>query len=133
MYVPAETVYYEIINNIKDADIASYARSKKVIMTSPNTFFLSVSAISHWFRDYQTSKQTKEIIKRLDVIAKDAARLSDDFRRLGKHLSDAHSSYESSEKRLGLMVGRVKNVLGLEGEEEDIEKIEKSEDNLLIS
>lgn len=114
MYVPAETVYYEIINNIKDTDIASYARSKKVIMTSPNTFFLSVSAINYWFKDYQTSKQTKEIIKRLDMVAKDAQKLSDDFGRLGKHLSDAHGSYESSEKRLNLMVDRVQNVLELE-------------------
>ncbi len=114
MYVPAETVYYEIINNIKDTDVASYARSKKVIMTSPNTFFLSVSAINHWFKDYQTSRQTKEIIKRLDMVAKDASKLSDDFERLGKHLSNAHGSYESSEKRLNLMVDRVQNVLELE-------------------
>ncbi len=117
MYVPAETVYYEIINNIKDTDVASYARSKKVIMTSPNTFFLSVSAISHWFKDYQTSRQTKEIIKRLDVVAKDAAKLSDDFERLGKHLSNAQGSYDSSEKRLNLMVDRVQNVLELESPE----------------
>ena len=125
MYVPAETVYYEIINNIKDTDIASYARSKKVIMASPNTFFLSVSAISHWFKDYQTSKQTKEIIKRLDIVAKDAQKLSDDFGRLGKHLSDAQGSYESSEKRLNLMVDRVQNVLELEGDKKETKEIDQ--------
>ena len=48
MFVPAETVYYEIINNIKDVDIPAYARSKKVWLVSPNTFGLSVSAIRHW-------------------------------------------------------------------------------------
>src|SRR3989344_9120331 len=37
MYVPAETVYYEVINNIKDVDIPSYARSKRVFLVSPNT------------------------------------------------------------------------------------------------
>ncbi len=131
MYVPAETVYYEIINNIKDTDIASYARSKKVIMTSPNTFFLSVSAINHWFKDYQTSRQTKEIIKRLDMVAKDAVKLSDDFERLGKHLSNAHGSYESSEKRLNLMVDRVKNVLELEGDGTETPKIGQEKENLL--
>src|SRR3989344_6286783 len=59
MYVPAETVYYELINNVKDVDIPSYARGKKVFMVSPNTFAMSVSAIMHWFRDVQFSKQTK--------------------------------------------------------------------------
>ncbi|MEK7121537.1 MAG: DNA recombination protein RmuC, partial [Patescibacteria group bacterium] len=44
MYVPAETVYYEVINNIKDVDIPSYARSKRVFLVSPNTFALSISA-----------------------------------------------------------------------------------------
>lgn len=119
MYVPAETVYYEIINNIKDVDIPAYARSKKIILTSPNTFFLSVSAISHWTKDVQLSKQTKEIMKRLERIATDGHKLGDDFRRLGKHLSDAHGSYEDSEKRLGLMLDRVENVIELEDKKED--------------
>jgi len=127
MYIPAETVYYEIINNVKDADIASYARSKKVIMASPNTFFLSVSAISHWFRDYQTSRQTKEIIKRLDIIAKDAAKLSEDFRRLGKHLSNAQSSYDDSEKRLSLMLNRIQNVLEKEDSNTEVPLLDEGE------
>jgi DNA recombination protein RmuC len=124
MYVPAETVYYEIINNIKDADIPAYARSKKIILTSPNTFFLSVSAISHWTKDVQLSKQTREIMKRLERIATDGHKLGDDFRRLGKHLSDAHGSYEDSEKRLALLTDRVENV---------IETGEKEEDKKLLS
>lgn len=111
MYVPAETVYYEIVNNIKEANLPSYALSKKVFLVSPNTFMLSVSAISHWLKDVQLNKQTKEIMKRLERIAIDGRKLAEDFRRLGKHLSDARSSYDDSEKRLGLMVDRVQNVI----------------------
>ncbi len=117
MYVPAETVYYELINNIKDADIPSYARSKKVFMVSPNTFALSVSAIMHWVKDVQINKQTKDIMKRLDRIAADGGKLADDFRKLGNHISNAKSSYDDSEKRLSLMVDRVKNVVEI-GENE---------------
>jgi len=122
MYVPAETVYYEIINNIKDADVPAYARSKKIILTSPNTFFLSVSAISHWTKDVQLSKQTKEIMKRLERIATDGHKLGEDFRRLGKHLSDAHGSFEDSEKRLTLLTDRVENVIEI-GEKEESDKL----------
>lgn len=117
MYVPAETVYYEIVNNIKDVDLPAYALGKKVFLVSPNTFMLSVSAIGHWLKDVQLSKQTKEIMKRLERIALDGHKLSDDFRRLGKHLSDARGSYDDSEKRLGLMVERVQTVIAV-GEEE---------------
>lgn len=118
MYIPAETVYYEVINNTKDADIPAYARGKHVFLVSPNTFGLSVSAIRHWIKDIQTTKQTREIIKRLERIASDGKKLGDDFRRLGKHLSDARGSYDDSEKRLSLMVDRVENVVEIgEGEE----------------
>lgn len=114
MFIPAETVYYEIINNIKEVDIPAYARGKKVILVSPNTFFLSVSAIRHWVKDIQLSKQTKEIKHRLERILTDGNKLEENFRRLGKHISDAQGSYEDSSKRLGLMTNRVQNVLEIE-------------------
>ena len=114
MYIPAETVYYELINNIKDANIPGYAQSKKVWLVSPNTFGLSVAAIRHWVKDIQLTKQTKDIMKRLERIATDGRKLGDDFRKLGNHLDNARSSYEDSEKRLTLMVDRVQNVVELE-------------------
>ena len=119
MFVPAETVYYEMINNIKDVDIPEYARKKKVMMVSPNTFALSVSAIHHWYKDVQINKQTQSIIKKLERVVADSSKLSDDFRKLGNHLSNAKSSYDDSEKRLSLMVDRVKNVVEIGGEEQE--------------
>ena len=127
MYVPAETVYYEIINNVKDVDIPHYARNKKVFLVSPNTFALSVSAIRHWFRDVQINQQTKDIMKRLDRIVTDGSKLADDFRKLGNHISNAKSSYDDSEKRLSLMVDRVKNVIEI-GQKDDVVRIEPPQD-----
>lgn len=115
MYVPAETVYYEIINNIRDVDLTAYARGKRVWLVSPNTFGLTVSAIMHWTRDVQLNRQTKDIMKRLERILTDSRKLTEDFRRLGKHLADAKGSYDDSEKRLSLMTDRVQNVIELNG------------------
>jgi len=48
MYIPAEAIYYELINTIdKDYSIMSYAWSKKIIITSPNTLFLTLRIIEH--------------------------------------------------------------------------------------
>lgn len=124
MYVPAETVYYEVINNIQDMDIPKYARGKKVFLVSPNTFALSVSAIMHWFKDVQFSKQTKEIIQRLSRIAADGEKLGDNFRKLGKHISDSKSAYEDADKRLSLMVDRVKNVVEIGAEGSEVKEIQ---------
>ena len=63
----------------------------------------------------------KDIMKRLERIALDGRKLGDDFKRLGKHLSDARGSYDDTEKRLSLMVDRVQNVVELE----EVKKEEK--------
>ena len=67
MYIPAEAIYYEIVNNIgKDFDLVNYAWSKRVILTSPNTIYLTLRTIEHWFKDTQISRQTQDILKRLN-------------------------------------------------------------------
>lgn len=119
MYIPAEAVYYEIVHNIKEPDIAEYARKKKVVLVSPNTFYVTLSAIHHWYRDIQITKKTSEIINRLARIKIDSEKLSESFRKLGKHLSDASGAYEESEKRLSLMVDRVENMIGEKESEEE--------------
>jgi DNA recombination protein RmuC len=130
MFIPAETVYYELIHNIKDADIPAYARNKRVFLVSPNTFGMSVSAIRHWLKDIQFSKQTKGIMKRLERIIIDGNKLGDSFRKLGKHISDTRSAYDDSEKRLELMVDRVSRVVELEGKESDELEV-GNKDNIL--
>ncbi|RLC34610.1 MAG: hypothetical protein DRZ76_02390 [Candidatus Nealsonbacteria bacterium] len=108
MYIPAEAIYYEIVNNIgRQFDLAGYAVSKRVVVTSPNTIFLTLNTIEHWFKDTQISRQTQEILKRLDRVQQDASKLMNDFRKLGSHLKNAMSSYDSSEKRLNIFSDRV--------------------------
>lgn len=116
MYIPAEAVYYEIINHLGDVDVADYARRKKVILCSPNTFYLTVTAVQHWFRDSQFSKQTQAIMKKLGTVVRDAGTLADDFRKLGDHLSDAASAYERSDKKLNHLVDRTQKVIEMSEE-----------------
>ncbi len=112
MYIPAEAVYYEIVNNIgREFDLASYAWSKRVILISPNTAYLTLRTIEHWFKDTQVSRQTQEILKRLDKVRQDAGKLMNDFRKLGSHLKNALSSYDNSEKRLSLFSDKVERLL----------------------
>jgi DNA recombination protein RmuC len=110
MYVPAEAVYYEI-NMASDIDIAEFARSKKVILSSPNTFYLTLRSVEQWFRDTQITRQAQDIMKRLTLIEKDGNKLTEDFRKLGIHLKNAASAYKSSRKRVVLFDKKVKGIL----------------------
>lgn len=114
MYIPAEAIYYEINVN-RNVDLGDYARSKKVVLTSPNTIYLTLKTIENWFRDTQISKQTQEILKKLNRVQQDAVKLVDDFRKLGGHLKNAVSSYDSSEKRVSLFKDRVSKLLEVKG------------------
>lgn len=107
MFIPAEAIFYEIMFNLREEDIASYARTKKVVLASPNTIYLTLRTIIDWFRDTQISRQTQEILKRLNKIQVDANKLMIDFKKLGSHLKNASSSYEDSEKRLSLLDEKV--------------------------
>ena len=111
MYIPAEAIYYELMFNLREQGIADYAWKKKVVLTSPNTIYLTLRAFEQWFKDAQVSKQTQEILKRLGRINQDADKLMNDFRKLGSHLKNATSSYDNSEKRLNLFSDRVDKLL----------------------
>ncbi|MDI6603088.1 MAG: DNA recombination protein RmuC [Patescibacteria group bacterium] len=114
MYIPAEAIFHEILFNLRKEDIGDYARRKKIILTSPNTIYLTLRTIQHWFKDTQISRRTQEILKKLSRIQMDAEKLMEDFRKLGNHLKNATSSYEISEKRLGLFTERVEKLTQIE-------------------
>ena len=112
MYIPAEAIYYEIVNNIgREFDLTNYAMSKRVVTTSPNTIYLTLRTVEHWFKDTQISRQTQDILRRLDRVRSDASKLMNDFRKLGSHLRNAVSSYDSSEKRLNVFSDKVERLL----------------------
>ena len=117
MYIPAEAIFHHIMFNLRDENIGEYARRKKVILTSPNTIYLTLRTIQHWFKDTQISKRTQEILQKLNRIQQDAEKLMEDFRKLGNHLRNASSAYESSEKRLTLFSERVEKLTQIGNEE----------------
>lgn len=125
MYIPAEAIYYELMFNLREEDLASYAWRKKVVLTSPNTIYLTLRTIEHWFKDTQISKQTQEILKRLSRINQDAGKLMNSFRKLGNHLRSALSSYDNSEKRLTLFSDRVEKLLEAKDEPKKLKKPNK--------
>lgn len=122
MYVPAEAIYYEMINNM-DSSILKYAWNKKIIITSPNTLFLTLRVIEHWFKDTKLSKETHLILNKIRKIYEDSVKLKEGFDKLGKHLSNASSAYESVVKRVDLLNNKIDKVLGISEEGDEVNKL----------
>jgi DNA recombination protein RmuC len=116
MYIPAESLYYEIVSK---EDLSSDAWKKRVVIASPNNLILILQIILYWFKKADISKRADDILKKLQRIKKDGDALTDSFRKLGGHLSDAKGMWEDTDKRLVLLVGRVDDATELFEEESE--------------
>jgi DNA recombination protein RmuC len=120
MYIPAENVYYETI--IKDAaeneSISDYARAKRVIPVSPNSFYAYLQAIVVGLHGFQIEKRASEIMGLLQRLVADFSRFKEDFETAGRHLANAHNKYDDAGKRLARFedkLGGVSSPPALEG------------------
>lgn len=114
MYVPAESVYYEIITRDEllgeEQSLAALAMKKKVVPVSPNTFYAYLNTILLGLKGMRVEKFVSQIIKEMGKIKTEFVRFQDDFLKLGKHLSDAHSSYDKADKHLGRFDERLQSL-----------------------
>lgn len=109
MYVPSESVYYELITGSDDAgtSLSEYALSKKVIPVSPNSFYAYLQTIAMGFRGMEIEARAGEMLAHLAGIKGEFEKFSADLETLGRHLSFARSKYDELERKAGLLRERL--------------------------
>ena len=103
MYVPAENVYYETIikqDAGEEHELLGYALQKHVIPVSPNSFYAYLQTILLGLKGMQVEVRAQEILASLQRLRGDFDRLAENFRLVGKHLTNATGSYADAEKTL---------------------------------
>jgi DNA recombination protein RmuC len=88
MYIPSESIYYEIVNN---SDLFDYATNKRVLYVSPSTFYAYMKAILMSFEGQKIEAQAKEILSSLRSIQNDYLKVEDNLSVLQKHLTNAYN------------------------------------------
>ena len=86
MYIPSESVYYEIINR---SELYDYATEMRVVPVSPMSFYAYMKAILMSFEGQKIEAQAKEILSSLRAIQKDYGRVEENLGILQKHLTNA--------------------------------------------
>ena len=86
MYIPSESVYYEIVN---DSDLFDYSGEKRVLPVSPTTFYAYLKAILMSFEGQKIEAQAKEILASLRAIKSDYGKVEENLSTLQKHLTNA--------------------------------------------
>jgi DNA recombination protein RmuC len=117
MYIPAENVYYEIVvkdDATGDTDISAYALARRVIPVSPGSFYAYLQAVVLGLRGLRIEERAHEILQQLSQLRGDFERFRDDFRLVGRHLTNAASSFAGAERRLERLETRFATVVGVE-------------------
>lgn len=88
MYVPSESIYYEIVNT---AELMKFARAQRVYPVSPSTFYAHLQILLQSFQGKELEAKSREVFQLLRAIHKDHAQLQDAIGLLGRHLTNAHN------------------------------------------
>src|SRR5579871_3912119 len=95
MYVPSETVFYEIVNT---DDIIEYARKQRVYIVSPSTLYAHLQTILLSFEGKKIESRSREVFKLLRALQIDYEKVNESLDVLGKHLTYASSQYHNVTK-----------------------------------
>jgi DNA recombination protein RmuC len=109
MYLPAETVYYEIACG--SPDLQQYALDRRVFPVSPATFHAYLTMIVIGLRGLQIEQHAQEVMAYCGQLAKDFARFKDDFEVVGKHIGNAQGRYGDAQRRLERFEARLEQAV----------------------
>lgn len=110
MYLPAETVYYEIACG-GTGELHQYALSRRVFPVSPATFHAYLTMIVIGLRGLQIEQHAQEVMAYCGQLAQDFSRFRDDFDVIGKHIGNAQTKYGDAERRLAKFEARLEQAV----------------------
>lgn len=92
MYIPSESVYYELVNL---TDIMDYARTERVYPVSPSTLYAHLQTILLSYEGRKIESRSKEIITMLRGLQIDYGKVNENLGILGKHLNNASLQFSN--------------------------------------
>ena len=102
MFVPSETVYYELLMSTdgKGVPLDAYCRERQVIAVSPNTLYAHLCVIVMGLRGMQTEENVRRLLGSLSGLEKQLEKFAEKFGVLGTHLKNAAQTYGDADKLL---------------------------------
>ncbi len=100
MYVPSESIYYEIAVRDRGSEILDYAREQRVVICSPNTLYAYLQAIMMGVKGIQIAESAREIQETLEHLRQDFVEARGRFDRASDQLRFAAQNVDSARQAL---------------------------------
>lgn len=117
MYVPNETVYYELIRS--EDDVNGYAVQQKVFPVSPNSFYYFMRIILMGMEGRRVEESAKKILGTLMAIQKESEKFGEDLGVLNTHITNTRTAYDRAFSHFAKLSGKLENVKLLSDDPED--------------
>ncbi len=104
MFIPAEGVYYSILNygekskNPNSRNLVEYAFEKKVIITSPSSFFAYIQTVIQGLKMLKFQSEVQETLKGVADLKRHLDTYEIYFQKIGNNLSTTVNMYNSAYK-----------------------------------
>lgn len=115
MYIPSESVYYEIANM---GDLMEFARRNRVYPVSPNTLYAHLQVLLLSFQGKELEQKSREVFRLLRAIQKDYEKTGEQIGVLGRHIGNAYNSMSSVSGAFDVLGQKLSKTQGLKELEE---------------
>ena len=104
MYVPSESIYYEIISN---TDLQNTGIDQKVYMVSPNTFYYFLQTIMLALEGERVEEKAKIVLSALKGIQQDTRKFGLELDLVNGHLTRAKNAMEAAASSSGRLSNKI--------------------------
>lgn len=111
MYIPTESVYYEIVN---EPSLMKLAQDRRVYPVSPTTLYAHLQTILLSFEGQKIESKAKEVFTLLRAIQKDYSKLDENMSVLQKHLNNAYNMMSTVLSMFNQLGQKIKSTNSLE-------------------
>jgi len=120
MYIPSESVYYEVVN---EEELTSLAQKSRVYPVSPSTLYAHLQTILLSFEGQKIESHAREVFRALRAIQKDYTKVEENMSVLQKHLNNAYNMMGSVFTSFSLMGQKINSTNRLEEEDSGVKKL----------
>lgn len=108
MYIPSESVYYEIIRD--DEDLNEFAHSKHVLLVSPNSFYYFMRVLLIGLEGKRVEETSRKILEALKSIQQADMKFGEQLGVLTTHLTNAKNALDRTNSEYAKLSGKIEDV-----------------------
>lgn len=122
MYIPSESIFFEILNNEKLRELYDLAIESKVILASPSTFFYYLRTIMLGLEGKRINEMSHQILATLRIIHQESGKMGENLGILNKHIGNAKNTMDTVNNDYSRLSSKIDSVRMMEIKKDKIEE-----------